>query len=374
MTNNGFFTEQTEQSLVKATIVERYFDIWANVIISTQKRYPSRSQKIAYIDLFAGCGRYEKGAKSTPVKVLENAVANPDIRSRLVTIFNDKDEATSRCLEQAITAIPGIKTLKYKPKVLNEEVGDEIVKIFENMSLIPTLFFVDPWGYRGLSLRLVDSVLKDWGCDCIFFFNYNRINMGLSNPMVREHMNALFGENRASQLCGQLDCMAHQKRELVIVEELCQAIKSYGARHTLPFRFKNARGTRTSHHLIFVSKHFRGYEIMKEIMAKESTSASQGVPSFEYSPADLLPKQSLLFQLSRPLDDLRETLLVKFAGQTLFMQQVYEQHSIDTPYIKKNYKTVLLEMENSGEIQVKDPNNKKRRKGFADRLLVHFPG
>jgi len=35
MTDNNFFEEQQEQSLVKSTIVSKYFDIWANVIIST---------------------------------------------------------------------------------------------------------------------------------------------------------------------------------------------------------------------------------------------------------------------------------------------------------------------------------------------------
>ena len=59
MVNNSFFEEQKEQSLVKSTIVAKYFDVWANVIISTQKRYPQYSQKIAYIDLFAGPGRYK---------------------------------------------------------------------------------------------------------------------------------------------------------------------------------------------------------------------------------------------------------------------------------------------------------------------------
>ena len=58
MTANSFFDEQTEQSLVKATIVAKYFDAWASVIVNTQKRNPHQPQKIAYIDLFAGPGRY----------------------------------------------------------------------------------------------------------------------------------------------------------------------------------------------------------------------------------------------------------------------------------------------------------------------------
>ena len=64
--------------------------------------------------------------------------------------------------------------------------------------------FVDPWGYKGLSLRLINSVLKDWACECIFFFNYNRINMGLGNDAVKEHMDALFGEERAAELAGAI--------------------------------------------------------------------------------------------------------------------------------------------------------------------------
>ena len=88
MTANSFFDEQTEQSLVKATIVAKYFDAWASVIVNTQKRNPHQPQKIAYIDLFAGPGRYTDGSQSTPLKVLQKAIEKPDIRDRLVTLFN----------------------------------------------------------------------------------------------------------------------------------------------------------------------------------------------------------------------------------------------------------------------------------------------
>lgn len=374
MIGNSFFDEQKEQSLIKATIVAKYFDVWANVIIATQKRYPDKTQKIAYIDLFAGRGRYDDGSQSTPLKILQNTIQKPDIRDRLITLFNDKDEGNAHSLEKAIAEIPGIETLKFKPQVENEEVGEEIVKMFEEMQLIPTLFFVDPWGYKGLSLRLVNSVLKDWGCDCIFFFNYNRINMGMSNPMVKQHMDSLFGEERADILRPKLDRCNPRQRELMIIEELCQAIKSYGSRFTLPFRFRDATGKRTSHHLIFVSKNFRGYDIMKEIMAKESSGAEQDVPSFEYSPADFLPKQSLLFQLSRPLEDLQDRLLEAYAGQTLPMRTIYEGHSVDTPYIASNYKEALKNLENDGKITARKSDGSKRRKGtFADDVLATFP-
>ena len=146
-------------------------------------------KKIAYIDLFAGPGRYKDGTKSTPLLVLEQAIDDPVMCQMLVTLFNDKDEDSSSSLERAIQELPGVENLKYRPKVMNKEVGTEMVKLFEQMRLVPTLFFVDPWGYKGLSLQLVNAVVKDWACECIFFFNYNRINMGLNNEFVEEHIN-----------------------------------------------------------------------------------------------------------------------------------------------------------------------------------------
>ncbi|MFN5727673.1 MAG: three-Cys-motif partner protein TcmP, partial [Pseudanabaena sp.] len=64
MVDRSFFNESMEQSIVKASITQKYFWAWANVIIPTAKRY---GNKIGYIDLFAGPGRYKDGAKSTPI-------------------------------------------------------------------------------------------------------------------------------------------------------------------------------------------------------------------------------------------------------------------------------------------------------------------
>lgn len=99
--------------------------------------------------------------------------------------------------------------------------------------------------YKGLSLRLINSVLKDWGCDCIIFFNYNRINMGLDNEAVREHMDALFGSERATSLREKLRGLSARDRELAIVEEICQALRE-GGKLVLPFVFKNDRGSGTT--------------------------------------------------------------------------------------------------------------------------------
>lgn len=368
MVNKSFFDEASEQSRIKASIVRDYFWAWARVILPTVKKQAGR---IAYIDLFAGPGRYKDGTKSTPLLILETAISDPDMRKRLVTLFNDADRDNAHALERAIAGLPGIKKLKYKPEVESNEVGDEIVKMFEKMNLVPTFFFVDPWGYKGLSLGLVNSVLKNWGCDCVFFFNYNRINMGLGNDAVEKHIDVLFGERRASKLRKRLADLPPSERETAIVESLSQSLRELGAEYVLPFCFKDERGVRTSHHLVFATKHPLGYRIMKEIMAKQSSEEHQGVASFGYCPASAI--HPLLFELTRPLDDLEEMLLEEFRGKSLTTERIYELHNIGRPYIMKNYKAILLRMEEQRLVRAEPPFDERRKGTFADHVVVTFP-
>lgn len=385
MESPKFFEEIQEQSIVKATIVAKYFSAWANVVKKTAKQYIN-PPRIAYVDLFSGPGRYKDGSISTPLLVLERAISDNDMRKILVTIFNDKDDDNVQKLISEIQQMPGVGQLRYTPRVFNKEVGSEIVKLFEHpheipdlfyfdrgkTAVVPTLFFVDPWGYKGLSLKLINSILQHWGSDIIVFFNYNRINMGLNNTYVMEHMNALFGDERAELLRQRLEKenFSPATREMMVIEAIAKALQDMGGKFVLPFRFKNERGNRTSHHLIFASKSFKGYEMMKEIMAKESTLVNQGVPSFEYNPAT--ERQPILFELVRPLDDLATLLKEEFKGQTLDFREIYMKHSIGRPYIRKNYREVLLKLEESGEVMIIDPENRRRNNTLADRCLITF--
>jgi three-Cys-motif partner protein len=358
-----FFSERADQSEVKARIVSNYFDAWARIIAP---RTMLSDGRIAYIDLFAGPGRYEDGSASTPLMVLSKAIANPTLRDAVVSIFNDSDENHTRTLEQEIGSLNGIATLKHRPAVNTGNIDSTAAEYFESFRLIPTFCFIDPFGYKGLSSALVRSVIKDWGSDCVFFFNYSRINAGVSNPAVFAHMEALFGEENFKELRERIATKVGP-REQLILEHLTSAMHDAGGKFVLPFQFKNANGTRTTHHLVFVTKHQLGYEIMKGIMAQESSQTVQGVPSFEYSPAS----EGTSDFFSRPLDDLEDDLVIAFAGMSVAMIDIYHQHNVGKRYIKNNYKAALINLEQSRRISTDRPN---RRKGtFADAVVAKFP-
>ena len=358
-----FFAERADQPEVKALIVSQYFDIWSKIIAPNTMRSDG---KLAYIDLFAGPGRYEDGSASTPLMVLEKAVANPKVSAGLVSIFNDKDSNHTRTLRAEIDAMPGKSNLKYDPQINEGEVSLSVADYFESAKLIPTFSFIDPFGYKGLSWALVRSVIKDWGCDCVFFFNYSRINAGINNPVVDEHMEALFGKDNLEHLRAALNA-SQANREGVIMEHLKSAMIEAGAKYVLMFRFRNENNTRTTHYLVFVTKHPTGYELMKEIMATRSSHADQGVPSYEYAPS--MEGASNLFE--NALDDLEDRLVTEFAGRSLTMVDLYHRHNIEKPFIKKNYKDALGNLLAAGRVVT---DRVPRANTFADGIVVTFPG
>jgi three-Cys-motif partner protein len=369
----AFFDEQREQSLVKAEIVAKYFDAWSRVMIANANRGIPIS-KLAYIDLFAGPGRYKDGSKSTPLMVLERAIADATLARLLVPMFNDLDPDNTASLRTCLDTLPGMERLRHQPTILCSEVGRDAEALFAAARGCPTFSFIDPFGYKGLSRGIIQSVIKDWGCDCVFFFNYGRINAGINNDSVRHHMDALFGSARIDRMRAALVNHSPSEREAFVLEELAQALKELGANFMLPFRFRKPDGSRTSHALVFVTKHALGYGIMKSIMANQSSTEDQGVPSFEYSPADA--RCPLLFSLNRPLDTLASSLLQKFSGQTMTMKAVYDAHNVGTPFIEKNYKSVLSQMEEKGLIIANPPASQRPlRNGertFSDKTSVTF--
>jgi three-Cys-motif partner protein len=365
-----FFDSMSEPSEVKSEIVRKYFWAWAKIIgPQARKRTGGR---MPYVDLFAGPGRYKDGTKSTPLLILERAIAEPDISEMLVTRFNDKDNAES--LQREIGLLAGVDKLASKPVVTSLEVNDHLADSFRSWN-IPTLFFVDPWGYKGLSLRLIKTLLRPWGCDCIFFFNYNRINAALSNPVFKENMNSVFGTLRAETLRGKLVGLDKFQRQDLIIDELKAALAEHGGKYTREFCFLDSDGKKTSHFLICVSKHPLGEKIMKDIMAAESSRTDHGVPSYVYTPTS--DEQPSLFDAEDPISGLKASLLKDFAGRTLTVKQVFHAHHAGKRFVERNYKDALRALEFEGKVLTKPPPDERPvRNGvvtLADSVQVTFP-
>jgi three-Cys-motif partner protein len=368
---NEFFSEALEQSQIKSLIVEKYFGAWSRIMLANPE-----IKKLGYIDLYSGPGIYEDGTESTPIKILKSCIANPNLHNKIITIFNDADKETSQKLAQCINSLDNIGVLDNKPIVNNLAVDDNITDEFERINMVPCFSFIDPFGYKGLSQRLIKALVKDWGCDCIFFFNFNRINAAITNPKVKALVDGIFGEDVANILRDNVKNISPVDREAMVIEQISSVLSNTGKNFVLPFKFVSAKRAATSHYLIFLSKHALGYEIMKDIMWRSSSEHNEGIGSFSYIPTRNAQLQ-LLFNLSSPIEELGDNLLKRFAGRTITVQKIYEFHNIGTPFVKANYKEVLRRLEDDNKIIANPPANDRRMqrgvRTMADKVVIKFP-
>jgi three-Cys-motif partner protein len=367
-----FFEDQKAQSRVKSTIIVKYFKAWGSIM--ARQVQDVKNPRLAYIDLFCGPGKYEDGAVSTPLLILEHVIATPDLQDKVIAVFNDAEAARTAELDKNVRALPGIETLKHEPQIRTGEVDDALVAEFASIDMVPAFSFIDPFGYKGVTLELLEALMKGWGSDMVLFFPFDRINAALTNPKVTKHVDALFGKERANRLRELTSGMHPENREALIIEEFAEALRERGYSYIIPYVFEYEQRDRTSHYLIFVTKHPLGYGIMKNIMYKASEDKSQGIARFGYVRSESKNKTPLLNLLNRPLDDLCEELLDLFASRTLTMEAIHREHQKAlgiNPFVEKNYKDALNLLDAAKKITTTKP---QRRKGtFADDIVVTFP-
>lgn len=363
-----FFASQESHSEVKSKIASDYFGVWARILTKYNPR-------VLYLDFFCGPGQYEDGSESTPLLVLRKVLENPDLHDKAVTFFGDQDKEATERLEGFIAALPGVSDLKFKPIVRPGVVTPALQAELAKMNLVPTLMFLDPFGYKVLHVDLIKAIIKNHGSECLFFFNYNRVMPAITNPTVRHLVDAIFGPERVDRLQATFATEDDRGKEAAVIGALRESMREIGAGYTLPFRFK--KNGRTTHHFVFVSTHELGHKIMKELMGSHSSDHYQDVPSFEFREG---PTSTGMFESEpRPIDDLKISLLEAFSGTSRTVQQIFDEHNLGTPYVMKNYKEALKQLMREGLIPIGSRSIPNKPavvapfKTMPDDVVISFP-
>ena len=358
MSNEEFFKQQRANSAMKTEVVSAYFEAWSNVMTSAQ------NDVVQYFDLLCGPGRYEDGTPSTPLKIVEIAARHPILRSKLRIVFSDQDEEMLKRLKKELHELPATHDLRYKPLVMKGDAVNVDSRILSASQRHPTFSFVDPFGYRALSREVISGLLKGWGNDVVLFFNYSDVNRAISNSVMTGNMTDLFGQERSLNLRGELDgLLPHQRKQIIVdgmVDALTERVKALG----LPFGFTVAGTQRESHHLIFLSKHIRGYEIMRDVMLKRNNRTGEDLRSLGYS--DINEDTPFLFEFSQQLSNLPSRLLEKYSGGVWTRDELYEADLVGTVYKKKDYNAALKALEEADQLTIVASKPKRRKGQYKD--------
>lgn len=356
----------SKHTLVKSEIICKYFPVWANIVGKI-------NQQITYLDLFTGRGEHKSGDLSTALKVIKEASRNELLKNSLQIILNDKLEKNVENLKEVITRYGFGKKFRKPIIIANSEVNALTPEALNRIKLGSTFCFIDPYGYKGLTFDLIKSVTLDWGCDCVLFFDSSGINRNFGIKKCQKDIIQILGESSLEKISngihGRFD-----KRENAILAEFRNRCIDKGIRYFLPLQFNFYKSEGISHHLVFLSKHYRGFGIMKDIMAGYSQTVN-GIPKYVYIEGREKYSNDITLDLDGgPMSELKKLIISDFGGHKLMVKDIVESYHVKgLLYPKKSIKDALLRLEHEEKLCDCSPNGKRRnKKTLGDSRIVQI--
>lgn len=278
-TTDGFYVSQSDKSRVKTLIVTDFLKVYFPIINNSVGK---DSKEIIYIDLFCGPGKFEDGKASTPLALLDflNSQKSDDIRNKIRIVFNDEETEYINKLNEIIKNHDVTKKLKFQITVTNTCANDVDVKSY-TCKRCPIFSFIDPWGYKDVSVTQTWELVKNLGSDCVLFFNSNRFIMDINKEKQKCHFEPIFGEQLDEVVKTVNSSHINQKQKAQKIVELFSknlisemdksSYKGYKL-FVLPFTFEADDKEKVSHHILFITKSHKAIIEMKKVMVRHSNS------------------------------------------------------------------------------------------------------
>jgi three-Cys-motif partner protein len=345
-----------EHTRVKHALLEKYLRAWMPILGSWNPR-------IAYFDGFAGRGEYEDGAPGSPILTMRLA---DELAPRLRGIslrFVERDPENYENLKKAVES--ELARLAHPEKIsVHHTRGDfdETARALldfaeENgTSLVPSFFFIDPFGFTGVPLQTVGRILATEKTEVFFTFMLRDVSRFLELEQLADQMSGLFGGDCWQEVATRPD------RERALVELYrTQLHERANAKYSLHFKVCESDSTATLYYLIHANNNLKGHQIMKWVMFNQGVNGA-----FAYLGRNDLSErtQTRLFDVN-DAGQIRPFLLDRLRGRTLTFDEVQEvichPWHAEPPFLETHYRTELKAMEKEGLIRVARVTSKTPR-------------
>lgn len=250
--------------------------------------------RIAYVDCFAGPGRYLGGEPGSPIVALEIArkfiargTLSPE-RLIFVAIEADKryfEHLRTRCNDY-LAHHPELSSVMMK--LLQGRYDEKVASVqadIQRLSVraIPTFYLIDPFGVKNLPFDLLPPLLRPHGNELMFNLMYEETNRFMGRPEFEAHLDAMFGE----EAWRALRTAAGPHRKQLLVDYFKSRLVAAGARYVQVFEMRN-RSNASDYFLFFATKNLRGVEVMKEAMWAVDRSGQFVFSDYTYSLGPML--------------------------------------------------------------------------------------
>lgn len=356
--------ELDEHTKVKHQILEKYFRTWI-------QKLSSRNSTLAYFDCFAGKGVYNNGEPGSPIIVMKAAQEKidqlPNLKKFICSFIENNKENYDVLTQEVLKCkldCPDVES--------NIILGDfqstitEFLDDYEGKLMIPILYFIDPFGWKGISFNVINRILTHRFSEILFVLMTYEIARWCESSLHEDSLKMLYGGDEWKEAKKYIV----EKRHEALVQIYEDKIKNEtDASYVWSFGVNDSNMMkRTKYYIIYATHHIDGLRIMKNIMR------TQGAGIFRYlGPQDDVLKRQQRFDFF----NLESYLLEHFSKRSISFSELCNElypisrHKISS-YIEQDFRNALKKLRSQGKISVK-PVTSKTNKGLQRDDLIHFP-
>lgn len=337
-----------EHTEIKHEILRKYFVSWVRVI-------SSKNRRLHFFDGFAGRGYYEDGEEGSPLLIMEAADENSDYFDDIYCTFVDLNDNNFQNLNNAIEEKKqDIDTDKITTNTENDEfeaVANDLVESLGDEEIIPSFFFIDPFGYESIPFETVSKIanIQDSGVEIFITFMIRDIRRFVEDEGHEDSITRILGTDKWKKVRSSED---REQKILQIYEN--QLRNEAGVNYVWPFEMRMPDRRETVYHLIHATNHFKGFKIMKDIMfnsGAEDQFAYLGPEHYGYE-----DQQATLFDTTGTRDDrvseLADFLFDTFEGEKLSFYEIMKRTYPETDLIEKHYRRAVYYLEDRHKAKI----------------------
>ena len=331
-----------EHTKAKHIILERYLKAWFPILSSLPI-----SDRLVYIDGFAGPGEYKGGEPGSPIIALKAALEHKlkDKFKNIIFWFIDCREDRCNHLRKKIADL-GELPPNFHVEVTCGKFKEELSKILEGLeregsSLAPTFCFIDPFGYTDTGgPEVLGKILKFPKCEVLLTYMVGFMDRSAYDPakcrIICEEWN--FSKDDIDKIINTKNMI---DREIVWIDVLKKKLIEVSGTNLYHVAFcVKGYNNRTLYYLIYFTKHIKGVKAMKEAMFKTGKTGQ-----YQFSDYDF--RQKILLDYSKELwqKDCAEMIYEHFKHGVHQVEEIENWVILETPYIWRSGILKILENE-----------------------------
>ncbi len=353
-------------TVAKHRILQAYLTRWLAILDRNAQKIGRSSQRLLYVDGFAGAGEYEDGVPGSP-QIPIDIVANQShqfacpIEMRFIEKRSDRAAHLRQLIRDKKAKLVGTTG---RLQIIDPVEGDceqEIRRLVSEcearrQALGPAFFFLDQFGYSSFSMDLIQTILRHEVCETFSYLNWNLLHPFMADATKHAGISKAFGGSEWREV---LTLSGSQKETRFREVYLAALRERAGARYAYPFAMRGP-DHRVIYWLFFCTNNLRGLEEMKEAMWEVDRSGG-----FEFSDK-FASERSSLYEYTDA--QLATDLVRELDGQSMTVEQLKEYVLVNTPAICAL--RAFGAMEAAKQLRPIDPPPNRKVRSFGQHMRM----